>query len=188
LNKIIQISLIIVFITVLFSFSIYAQDSTDSFEQPILITSIGQSSGAMMGKVLAAKSGLSYVYDQRAGIEALDNAKTLIVVLGVSSKGLGAAGVDIEAEIKWASELFDRAGERGIPIIAMHIEGSVRRGSLSNRISELFGSRADYLIVKSAGNEDGLFTNMAEANNIPISTVDATLDVVSILKNIFNIK
>ncbi|MCK4393626.1 hypothetical protein KAX17_12040 [Candidatus Bipolaricaulota bacterium] len=159
-----------------------------TFEQPILITSIGQSSGAMMAKVLAQKAGLSFIYEQRANIEALDEAKTLIVVLGVSGKGLGAAGVDIDAEIAWATELFDRAKELEIPIIAMHIEGGARRGPMSDQINTLFSPQSDYLVIKEAGNEDGLFTEIATENEIPMVLVDTTLGVVPILEELFPIE
>ena len=173
-----------------------------TFEQPILITSIGQSAGAAQAKILAMKAGLDFVYEQRASIEALEGMKTLIVVMGASGKGLGAAGVDIDAEIAWATDLFDRARELEIAIIAMHIEGDARRGPMSDQINTAFAPRADYLIVKGAvtegeaanldeaanGNKDGLFTTIAEENEIPIVFVTKTLDVVPVLKSLFPAK
>lgn len=161
------------------------QKAAAALRQPVLITSIGQSSGAMMAKVLATKANLHFVYEQRAKIAALETAKTLVVVLGVSSKGLGAAGVDVEAEVAWGNELYARAKQLGIPVVAMHIEGAVRRGAGSDRICSLFGEKADLLVVKAAGNEDGLFTKMAAAKGIPLHLVDATLDVVPILQKLF---
>ncbi len=172
-----------------------------AFEQPILITSIGQSAGAAQAKILAMKAGLDFVYEQRASLDDLEGMKTLIVVMGASSKGLGAAGVDIDVEIEWATELFDRAQELGIAIIAMHIEGSARRGPMSDQINTTFAPLADYLIIKGAateeeaadlnlneaanGNIDGLFTTIAEENEIPIAFVAMTLDVVVVLEDLF---
>ena len=170
-----------------------------TFEQPILITSIGQSAGAAQAKILAMKAGLDFVYEQRASLDDLEGMKTLIVVMGASSKGLGAAGVDIDVEIEWATELFDRAQELGIAIIAMHIEGSARRGPMSDQINTTFAPLADYLIIKGAateeeaadideaanGNIDGLFTTIAEENEIPIAFVAMTLDVVVVLEDLF---
>lgn len=172
-----------------------------TFEQPVLITSIGQSAGAAQAKILAMKAGLNFVYEQRASLDDLEEMKVLIVVLGASGKGLGAAGVDIDAEIEWATELFDRARELEIAIIAMHIEGSSRRGPMSDQINTTFAPLADYLIVKGAateeeaanlnineeanGNIDGLFTTIAAENEIPIAFVAKTLDVVVVLEDLF---
>ena len=170
-----------------------------TFEQPVLITSIGQSAGAAQAKILAMKAGLDFVYEQRASLDDLEGMKVLIVVMGASGKGLGAAGVDIGAEIAWATELFDRARELEIVIIAMHIEGRSRRGPMSDQINTTFAPLADYLIIKGSateeeaanideaanGNLDGLFTTIAEENEIPIAFVAKTLDVVAVLEGLF---
>jgi hypothetical protein len=194
-------------LTVLLTIPTLAQETEEeepaviTFEQPVLITSIGQSAGAAQAKILAMKAGLDFVYEQRANLDDLEGMKTLIVVMGASGKGLGAAGVDIDAEIEWAMELFDRAQELEIAIIAMHIEGSARRGPMSDQINTAFAPRADYLIIKGAateeeaanidideaanGNIDGLFTKIAEENEIPIAFVARTLDVVAVLEDLF---
>jgi len=174
-------------------------DFIASFEQTVLITSIGQSAGAAQAKILAIRAGLDFVYEQRASLDALEGMKTLIVVMGASGKGLGAAGVDIDAEIEWATELFDRAQELEIAIIAMHVEGSARRGPMSDQINTVFAPRANYLIIKGSateeeaadideaanGNIDGLFSTIAEENEIPIAFVAMTLDVVVVLEDLF---
>jgi len=170
------------------------------FAQPILITSIGQSAGAAQARVLAIRAGLDATYNQRASVEELEGFATLIVVLGASSKGLGAAGVDIDGEIQWATEVVERAAELGIPIIAMHIEGDSRRGTSSDLIITTFVPQASYIIVKGSmpdtewaedesanGNADGLFTTLAAESEIPIAYVTKTLDAVDVLVEIFGV-
>ncbi len=170
------------------------------FEQPVLITSIGQSAGAAQARVLAIKAGLDATYNQRASVEELESFAALVVVLGASSKGLGAAGVDIDGEIAWGTELINKAIELGIPIIAMHIEGDSRRGASSDLIVTTFASQANYLIVKGSmpdtewtedeaadGNKDGLFTTLAADGEIPIAYITKTLDAVDVLVEIFGI-
>lgn len=170
------------------------------FEQPVLITSIGQSAGAAQARVLAIKAGLQATYNQRTTIEELEGYATLIVVLGASSKGLGAAGVDIDGEIEWATELVDKAVELGIPVIAMHIEGDSRRGASSDLIATTFAPQATYLIVKGSmpdtewtedeaanGNADGLFTTLAAENEIAIAYIAKTLDAIDVFVEIFGI-
>ncbi len=171
------------------------------FEQPVLITSIGQSAGAAQAKVLALRAGLDFVYEQRASVDQLEGMKTLIIVLGASSKGLGAAGVNMDEELLWGDELVSAAKDLGIRIVAMHIEGSSRRGPSSDLVHNQFAPLADDLIVKGAplgevwtedeaanGNEDGLFTLIAEEYGIPIQYIGKTLDAVDVLKEIFAVE
>lgn len=152
-----------------------AADSPEAgptFGQPLLITSIGQSADALMIKTLMQRTAFVYRYDPLLRAEQLTvGVKTLIVVLGGSAKGLGAAGVKAEDEIARARDLIAKASEMRIPIIAMHIGGEGRRGSLSDTFVREGTSLADYLIVVRDGNKDGLFTRIAAESQIPLDLV-----------------
>jgi hypothetical protein len=176
-----------------------AQSTT--FESPAFIASVGQSAGAMQARVLADRAGLEFTFEARPAPEMLEGHKTLIVVLGASTKGLGAAGVDVDSEIAWATQLFEKARESGMSIIAMHIEGGTRRGPSSDRINTTFAPMGDHLIVKGAapdqewteaeeanGNADGLFTQIAADNGIPITYISRTLEAVGALQQLFGIQ
>jgi len=176
-----------------------AEPST--FESPVFIASVGQSAGAQQARVLARRAGLESTFEARPAVEMLEGHKTLLVVLGASTKGLGAAGVDMDAEIAWATALFQQARASGMSIIAMHIEGGTRRGPSSDRINTTFAPLVDHLIVKGSspdqewaeaeeadGNADGLFTRIAAERGIPISYITRTLDAVDVLKRLFGIE
>lgn len=176
------------------------QTEATTFAQPVLIASIGQSAGAQQARILALKAGLDHTFEQRPTVDMLEGYGTLIVVLGASSKGLGAAGVDMDGEIAWATELFERARELEMSIVAMHIEGGARRGPSSDLATTTFAPLADYLVVKGAdpdeewteaeeanGNDDGLFTTIATDNEIPIVYICKTLDAVGVLQQLFGI-
>src|SRR6056297_103414 len=72
------------------------------FEEPVLITSGGQSPGALQMMVLAKTGGLDYEFEKdiQATAEDIEKFNTVIVVVGASGKGLGAAGIDVDTEIK----------------------------------------------------------------------------------------
>jgi len=176
-----------------------AQSST--FETPAFIASVGQSAGAMQARVLADRAGLQFTFEPRPAPEMLEGHETLIVVLGASTKGLGAAGVDVDAEIAWATQLFERARASGMSIVAMHIEGGTRRGPSSDEINTTFAPLVDHLIVKGGGpdqewteaeeangNADGLFTTIAAEHGIPITYIAKTLDAVGALQQLFGIQ
>jgi hypothetical protein len=179
--------------------SVAAQSST--FESPAFIASVGQSAGAQQARVLAMRAGLEFTFEARPDVDVLDGHETLIVVLGASTKGLGAAGVDVDAEIAWATELFEKARELGMAIVAMHIEGGTRRGPSSDRINTTFAPLVDHLIVKGSspgqewaeaeeadGNADGLFTDIAAEHGIPITYIAKTLEAVDALKQLFGVE
>ena len=179
--------------------SVAAQSST--FESPAFIASVGQSAGAQQARVLADRAGVPFTFEARPDPEMLDGHKTLVVVLGASTKGLGAAGVDMDAEIAWATGLFEKARQLGMSIVAMHIEGGTRRGPSSERVNTTFAPLVDHLIVKGAspdqewaeaeeadGNADGLFTTIGAEHGIPVTYIAKTLEAVDALKGLFGVE
>ncbi|WP_448535807.1 DUF6305 family protein [Pseudothermotoga sp.] len=176
---------VLTFLIVIFPFSaMIAQDLT--FQQPVLITSAGQSAGATMMKVLVSRAKLQFTFNNLAKVDDLsEEIRTIIVVVGASSKGLGAAGIDIEQEIQRVTALLSRAKEMGMKIIVAHIEGQSRRGKTSDQLSELVVPFADLVIVTKPGNEDGFFTNLCEKHQKKLIVVDTTSAVQGVLEQYF---
>ena len=67
----------------------------------------------------------------------------------------------------------------------MHIGGENRRGELSDKFIGPSAGSADYIIVVEEGNKDGLFTNIASDNNIPMDVVTSIADAVEPLQKAF---
>lgn len=141
--------------------------------QPALLTSIGQSADVEMAKAIMTRAKLSFTMDSLVKAQALANAnsKTLIIVIGGSSKGLGAAGISADAELERSKALLTEAKKRGMKIIGMHIGGEARRGELSDRFINEAVPYCDYFIVVAEGNGDGLFTKLC-GTKIPLDSVD----------------
>jgi hypothetical protein len=154
------------------------------FDAPALITSIGQSADGQLVKVLADRIGLNYSYDSTAAPGSVKDFKTLILVLGGSSKGLGAAGINPEQEEQRARALISAAKEAGVKIIAMHVGGEARRGDLTDRFVSLTAPSANYIIAVAEGNKDGIFTNIA-GGSIPIDLPDSIGDAGRFMKAAF---
>lgn len=164
------------------------EGESPSFEQPILITSIGQSPGAMMAKVLAKRVELEFVFEPTSTAEQLEemDVNTVVAVVGASGKGLGAAGLDIDDEISRVNELICKANELEIPLIVMHIEGAQRRGDMSNQLINKFVPESYYIIVQKSGNDDGLFTQLSDENDIPIKQVEKAAGAAPILDELID--
>ncbi len=139
--------------------------------KPAFLTSVGQSADVEMVKVLMDRAGIPYQADVKAQAAALapSGAKTLVLAIGGSTQGLGAAGISADAEIERAKAVIAEAKKLGMKIIGLHVGGEARRGELSDKFVLAAVPLCDYVIVVAEGNKDGLFTKLC---------AKATLDTV----------
>ena len=163
-----MMSLLIV-TSVLFNclFSGSSEESLPRFEQPVLITSAGQSADVQIGGVLAKRGGIAATLSKNATHQELGDNKTLALVIGVSMKGLGAAGLDLDQEKTRVRALIEEAQRKGIPLLCLHLGGEARRGELTDQMIQTFLPHAQMVIVVKSGNKDGLFTKICVEKNIP---------------------
>jgi len=164
----------------LFTGWILAQEKNISllFEEPFLITSAGQSADVQLASILAKRAGIASVLSKLATPEELENAKTLVLVLGASLKGLGAAGLDMEKEKRRVNSIIEEAQKKNIPILCLHLGGEARRGQLSDELASVCLARAKMAIVVKGGNKDGFFTRKCREYNIPLVEVEKTVDAL----------
>jgi len=102
--------------------------ATAAWAEEVTITSVGQTSDGMLVKVLMKGMAVDPGYNSGLTAQALGSQKALIVVVGGSSKGLGAAGVTLDQERSRARLLLQEARKRGSRVLLMHIGGARRRG------------------------------------------------------------
>lgn len=162
-----------------------AQAGEFKAETPILLTSAGQSADVEMIKAMLDAAGISYTQENLATSANLADAKTLILAVGGSSKGLGAAGIDADEEAQRLQELIDAAKANGVKIVALHTGGEARRGELSDRFVTLAFENADYGIAVEDGDKDGLIKSSAEKNGSTVEYIKSITDTTESLKNIF---
>lgn len=156
-----------------------------AFEKPAMLTSIGQSADVQMAKALLKKSGIESGFNPLLVAEELKDEKTLILAIGGSSKGLGAAGIKVEDEIARTEKLIKSAKEKNIKIIGLHIGGESRRGDLSDKFVMAAAPHSDHLIVVADGNKDGVFTKISQEKNIPLDLSPKISTAVEPLKKVF---
>ncbi len=174
-------------------------------EIPVLITSCGQCAGTNMIKVLFMRLKLqaeppAYEMNTLATAEDLRKAKedgtpfkSVIIVMGASLKGMGAAGIDIEDEVERASQLIQEARTQGITIIGAHITGMKNRaqgaapGDNTDELSiDAVAPESDLLLINKGGNEDSRFTVISQEKNIPMIQVEKNLELLEKLKELFS--
>jgi hypothetical protein len=137
----------------------------------VALTSVGQSPDAMMVMVVLKKLKIETDFDALMKPEDLSGHKILIAVVGGSSKGLGAAGINSEQEKDRAVSLIMKAKEKGARILVMHVGGEGRRGTLTDLFIEAVVPFADRITIVKGGNQDGLFDKL-KAENVPIVEVE----------------
>jgi hypothetical protein len=130
--------------------------------------------------------------DLRSAKESGAPYRTLIIVMGASLKGMGAAGISMDDEISRTEALIEEARNQGIKIIGAHIEGIKRRAqgaaagdNTDEQSIDTVAPNSQLLIVRKDGNEDGRFSIIAEEKNIPLILVEKNLDLLEELQKIF---
>jgi len=116
--------------------------------------------------------------------------KTIVFAIGASLKGMGASGLTLDDEEARLKKLVDYCKKNKIFIIAAHLGGLSARGAAGSdneRMINAIAPFADYLIVTADGNKDGRFTTIAEKNKINLTEIVYALDLVDILKQVFQL-
>ena len=161
------------------------QETAGIFEQPLLITSAGQNAEVQIAAVLAKRAGLNYTLSKQATAADLENMKTLVLVLGASLKGLGAAGLDMGKERERVIALIAAAQKAQVPLLCLHLGGEVRRGQQTDDLIAEVLPLAKMVIVVKSGNGDRFFTKLCQPKNIPLVEVEKTADVQIPLQKAF---
>lgn len=163
-------------------------------QAPVFLTSCGQSPGAVTVGVFLRRLQVDYDLKDIGTVKDLvaKPYKTLIIVTGSSLKGMGGAGVSIDDELSRAGMLIAEAKKRGIMVIGAHVEGMERRaknaapGDNSDEMSiDAVCPKAQMLIVRKDGDEDGRFTALGKKFSIPVMLYEKGMDLNGVLKTVF---
>ncbi len=160
---------------------------------PILVTTCGQSPGALMVALNCSEAGIQAVQGdvftaEELAAQCTDPApyRVLFVTTGTSLKGMGAAGVDVDSEIARCTALITKAKELGLFVIVGQVEGLSRRADeMDEQVIRAMSPLADLLITHSSVNADGYFTQVATEGSIPQIFIVDTIDLQALLPLLF---
>jgi len=164
--------------------ALFAVFTSASMAADIVLTPFGQSPDAMMVRVVLKKLGVDGRLEKTLQVDGLQDEKVLITVVAGSSKGLGEAGIDKDAEIERLKALTTAAKAKGMKVLVMHIGGKGRRGTLTDIFIVEAVPMADKLIVVEGGNYDDLFTGLVEGTDlqvIPAPSVRGTTEPLKLV-------
>ena len=166
-------------------FRLSAQETKFAAKEPALLTTAGQSADLNMAKVLLDRNKVVLKLLPLAGPDDLKDVGSLVIVIGGSTKGLGAAGINTDKEMARVEQLIARAAAQKIPIIGMHIGGKARRGELSDKFVEFVTPKAAFLLVVKEGDSDGYFSKVMADKKIAGRIVDKLGDLQEPIKTIY---
>ncbi len=161
---------------------------TPVLREPAVVTTCGQSPGALMVKVMCDEVKVQCVQADLLKPEQLagGNFKTLIVTMGTSLKGMGAAGVNVDSELKRTRAVLAEARRLKLTIVGIQLEGPSRRTDQTDEASiRTVAPESDLLIIRSDVNGDGYFTRVAAEKKIPLILIKEALDVKALLPVLF---
>jgi cation diffusion facilitator CzcD-associated flavoprotein CzcO len=158
--------------------TILLPQSKPKYEQPVLITSAGQSADVTIAGTIFKRANVQAKAVPLAQAADLEGVKTLVVVAGFSSKGLGAAGISREQELARVQTILQAAMDKKLKIMMLHIGGKARRGNQSDDFNKMAAEVSSYLLVVKQGDEDQFFSKIAADKKIAIDLVDKIVDAV----------
>ncbi|MCX7836196.1 MAG: DUF6305 family protein [bacterium] len=162
--------------------------AAEFFTEPVLLTSIGQSADLHTVKLMFKKAGvdtLKTTVNKLAGAGDVPKNGTVVLVVGASQKGLGEARISTSSEIERAVAILQAAKTNKCKVMLVHIGGKERRGELSDDINRTVAEKADYLLVRSEGDQDGFFKNIATKNKKTYTTYVKTPEGIEKIKSAF---
>lgn len=146
------------------------------FTGNVLVTSFGQSADGSMLNALMKKTAAAFDFISDADADACAGYGVVLIACGASTKGLGAAGISEAAERERAAAIQEALDGSDTKVIAVHLGGSTRRGTLSDGFTDYALAMADYIIAVEEGNSDFYFHKAADQNNIPLALVYLAAD------------
>lgn len=162
----------------------------------VYLTTCGQADSGVVSSILSNGGVLdeAYVSNDLLTAKEVEDAVTetsgvpvVILVVGASSKGLGAAGVDVSSETSRANEFASAASQNKIELIVVHVGGTARRGQTSDPIIKAAAPDAHLLLVVETGNADNYFTNTAAENSIELYLYSKNSKMIIPFKTLFGI-
>ncbi len=176
-----------------------AQEAPLTAELPVLLTSCGQSPGPGRVRFFLTRLDLEHEFLEQAtaqdlidGTEAGTPFGAVIIVVGASLKGMGAAGVSIQDELERTAALIEETRRRELTLICAHVEGMARRaqgaapGDNSDELSiDAVCPASDLMIVRQDGNEDRRFSTISESQGIPLILFEKNMELGDVLNSVF---
>ena len=152
----------------------------------LYLTTVGQADVDKVQSLLEdleLEESTDYTKKNNLTASEVESGSVVLVVIGTSGKGLGAAGTDLNGEKKRANDFI---AKEGITLVVFHVGGVDRRGDTTDPVIDIVAPEADLLLVVNSGNEDGKFTKLAKDNNVDLYLFSKTSKIKNALETLLD--
>lgn len=157
-------------------------------DKTIYLTTCGQADLEIVENILGVSGVVNTEYTKNNLLTAAQatNGSVVILVVGTSGKGLGAAGTDVTAENVRAAAFANKANLDEITLVVVHVGGAARRGELSDTIIASALSGSDLTLTVETGDVDQYFTDRA-SDTSPLYLFSSASKLVAPFKVLFGL-
>ncbi len=149
------------------------------FSAPILLTSIGQGSGASLaGALLGAKARLPVEFLPLAATGEVTRFKTLMVNVELNLEALQQAKSNFGTENLRMEGILSEAKRNHVPVVFLYLGSGKDFSPQFQPFIDKALLQADFLIVLDEGNREGFFTKKAEDLGAPLIEIRRFDDLI----------
>jgi hypothetical protein len=149
------------------------------YSAPILLTSIGQGSGASLaGALLGVKARLPVEFLPLAATGEVSRYRTLMVDVELSLDALRQAGGNYGTENQRMEGLLSDAKRNNVPVVFLYLGSGKDFTAQFQPFIDKALLQADLLIVLDEGNREGFFTKKAENLGVPLIEIRRFGDLI----------
>lgn len=144
---------------------------------PIVITSAGQSTDTYIICDIANQLMIRSFFMPQARDVDLKDINTLVFVVGYSSLGTKLQNISYEDEKMRIEKLLKKAKDSRMKIVTVAMGGEYTQNDKTEELLKLVGAQTDYFIGIRESSNEGILTELAADNDIPLTLVGEVKDI-----------
>ena len=157
-------------------------------DKKIYLTSAGQADLPIVENILSG-AGLvvdeDYTSDNLLKASTVEDGAAVIIVLGASGKGLGAAGTNVNEEVARVKDFGLKAKDGKITVIVVHIGRAERTGAQSDPIIKEAIPIAKVALVVDTETANDVFDNAAKDQEVELMYFSKSTALIPPIKALF---
>lgn len=157
-----------------------AEQNTFSMAKPILVTSLGQNTSALLVREMFTDLNIDFTCELMAAPEMVSDYNTVVLAVGASSKALGANGIGIKEEYN-RSKKFLEAIPADATVVMIRIGDSRDKDEWTDKFVSLALPYSDVIITTESSDKNNELSGYADKNGIKYYSSKTVRDMHQLL-------
>lgn len=146
-------------------------------KEPIIITSAGQSTDTYIINDISNQLMIRSFFMPQARDEDINEADTIVFVIGNSSLGMKLQKINYEEEKMRIESLVKKAKDNNSVILAIALRGEQSRDNKNEDILRLICKNSDYMIGLRKSENENILIELSKDCDIPLTLVNKIYDI-----------